>query len=186
MMDTLKKGYNIAKYNVKTLNDAGLFKIEHFKMFSIELIKPLNKELLNVPAMQQIFLAQTPELTSGFVFMNALAFWFEVLGSLFGLIFGRPIPLFIFEILYAYAVGYTLYWLVVHALGKDYKRVAIGLYVIYSLINIVQAVGALVLVLPPLFYFLKTCASLSCAYYAFKIRKMAAGATLLTDEDNER
>ena len=102
------------------------------------------------------------------------------------LIFGRPIPLFIFEILYAYAVGYTLYWLVVHALGKDYKRVAIGLYVIYSLINIVQAVGALVLVLPPLFYFLKTCASLSCAYYAFKIRKMTAGATLLTDEDNER
>jgi hypothetical protein len=108
---------------------------------------------------------------SGFVFMNALAFWFEVLGSLLGLLFGRPIPLFVFEILYAYAVGYVLYWLVTEAVGRDYKLYAAMLYTIYSLINVVQAVSAMALILPPVFYFLKTLASLSCGYYAFKIRE---------------
>jgi hypothetical protein len=115
--------------------------------------------------------------------MNALAFWFEVLGSAFGLLLGRPVALFLFEVLYAYSVAYVLYWLVVHADGKDYKLVAICLYVLYSLINIVQAVGTLVLVLPAVFYFLKTCASLSCAYYAFKIRDNTMGSTQLQDPE---
>lgn len=115
--------------------------------------------------------------------MNALAFWFEVVGSVFGLLFGRPLALFIFEVLYAFAVGYTLYWLVVQAPGSEYKLVAIGLYVIYALINMVEAMGSLVLVIPPLFYFLKTCASLTCGYYAFKIWDMTRGATVLQDEE---
>jgi hypothetical protein len=87
--------------------------------------------------------------------MNALAFWFEVLGSSCGLLLGRPVPLFVFELAYAFSVAYVLYWLVVHASGKDYKLVAIGLYVLYSLINIVQAMGSLILIVPPVFYFLK-------------------------------
>lgn len=114
----------------------------------------------------------SPQL--GFIFMNALAFWFEVAGSTLGFVLGRPLPLFVFEVLYAFAVGYVLYWLVIHAEGRDYKFAAICLYVIYSLINIVQAVGALVLILPAVFFFLKTLASLSCALYAFKLRELGA------------
>ena len=115
--------------------------------------------------------------------MNALAFWAEVLGSLLGLLFGRPIPLFVFEILYAYSVGYVLYWLVTEANGRGYKLCAIGLYVVYSLINIVQAVSSMVLILPPVFYFFKTLFSLSCAFYAFKIwRETPADAIQLTDD----
>ena len=118
--------------------------------------------------------------------MNALAFWFEVLGSIFGLLLGRPIPLFIFELVYAFCVGYMLYWLVAHADGKDYKLVAICLYVVYSLINILEAAASIVLILPPLLFFFKTLASLSCAFYAFKIRETSAGAVALPDDDVEK
>lgn len=45
------------------------------------------------------------------------------------------------------------------------------LYVLYSLINTVAAFSSLVLIIPPVFYFLKTIASLCCAFYAFKIRE---------------
>ena len=35
------------------------------------------------------------------IFMNALGFWLEVGGSLIAFLFGRPIPLFIFEVRHA-------------------------------------------------------------------------------------
>ena len=175
------KAWEVTKVNFNTLKDAGLFKFEHVKVFAIELVKPLSK-VPNVKDLQEVTLAQQSDLTAGFVYMNALALWFEVIGSLFGLLLGNALPLFIFEILYAFAVGYVLYWLVVHAEGRDYKLVAIGLYVLYSLINIVAAVGAIILIVPAVFYFLKTIASLSCAFYAFKIRELSAGAIKLPDE----
>jgi len=183
--DAGRKAYNIAKANIEMLNEAGLFRWEHLKVFSVELIRPLSKELLNVPTMQATILAQGPDLTVGFIFMNALVFWFELLGSTFSFVLGRALMFFILEALYAYAVGYVLYWLVVHAVGKDYKLAAIGLYVLYSLVNIVQAVSSLVLILPPVFFFLKTCASLSCAYYAFKLREQTSGATQLADDADD-
>ena len=101
------------------------------------------------------------------------------------LLLGNALPLFIFEILYAYAVGYVLFWLVMYADGKDYKLVAICLYVVYSLINIVAAMSSLVLVIPAVFFFLKTIASLSCAFYSFKIREGTgpAGSVPLHDEE---
>lgn len=182
VVEGAKKGFDVVKANLAMLDDAGLFKFDYLKQFTIELVKPLSAELFNVAAMQQLVLAQAGDLNAGFVFMNALAVWFEVMGSIFGWLLGRPVPLFVFEVLYAYAVGYVLYWLVIHADGQDYKLVAIGLYVVYSLINIVAAVGSLVLVIPAFFFFLKTMASLSCAYYAFKIREQSKGAVQLPDE----
>lgn len=182
LTDGAKRVYAILQANVAMLDDAGLFQFDYLKMFTRELLQPISSELFNVVAMQQLVLAQATDLTAGFVFMNALAFWFEVLGSTFGLLLGNALPLFVFEILYAYAVGYVLYWLVVHAAGKDYKLVAICLYVIYSLINIVAAVGSLILVVPALFFFLKTIASLSCAFYTFRIRELTSGAVPLQDE----
>ena len=77
-------------------------------------------------------------------------------------------------------------WLVVKAAGNDFKLVAIGLYVIYSMINIIQAVVTLGLVLPPLFYLCKTVASLSCAYYAFKIEKITSGYAEMKGDDDFR
>jgi hypothetical protein len=62
LTDTLKKVYNIAKANLQMLNEAGLFKLDHVKVFSAELVKPLSKELFNVGAMQQIVLAKAPDM----------------------------------------------------------------------------------------------------------------------------
>lgn len=93
---------------------------------------------------------------------------------------------FFFEIIYAYLIAYLLYWLVVYAEGNDYKLYAIGLYVIYSMINIVQVQATLALILPPLFFFAKTVASLSCAHYAFLIEKAApSGGFSRLAEDEE-
>jgi hypothetical protein len=113
--------------------------------------------------------------------MNAVAFLLEVLGSLMALLMGRALAMFFFEIIYAYAVAYVLYWLVVLSRGNDYKLVAIGLYVIYSIINTIQFVTTLPLILPPVFFFGKTVASLCCAYYAFVIEKQTSGSTMLKD-----
>lgn len=64
--------------------------------------------------------------------MNAVAFFLELLGSLTALLLGRSLPLFFFELIYAYLVAYVLYWLVVlavpaNSVGNDYQLVAIGL-----------------------------------------------------------
>ena len=93
--------------------------------------------------------------------MNAVAFFLEIIGSLFALLLGRSLFLFFFEIIYAFLVAYVLYWLVICALpasgaGNDYQMVAIGLFVIYSIINTIQAVTTLGLILPALFFFCKT------------------------------
>jgi len=171
------------KANIRTLNEAGLFKAEHAVAFTKELALPFDQQNFSVPAIQSTLLAQLEEkdLTRGFTVMNAVAFFLEVLGDLTALLLGRALPLFIFEIVYAFCVAYVLYWLVVHAEGNDYKLVAIGLYVVYSIINTIQAVVTLPLIVPPFFFLCKTIASLCCAYYAFKIEKRTAGATMLTD-----
>ena len=93
--------------------------------------------------------------------MNAVAFFLEIIGSLFALLLGRSLFLFFFEIIYAFLVAYVLYWLVICAVpasgaGNDYQMVAIGLFVIYSIINTIQAVTTLGLILPALFFFCKT------------------------------
>jgi hypothetical protein len=62
LQDNLKKGYNIAKANVQILNEAGLFKMDHIKVFTVELVKPLSPELFNVAALQQIILAQASDM----------------------------------------------------------------------------------------------------------------------------
>lgn len=176
--------WETTKANFVSLKEAGLFKMEHAVSFTKELALPFDKENFSVPAMQALILAQKegPELTKGFTIMNAVTFYLEVLGSLLALLLGRALPLFIFEIVYAFVVAYVLYWLVVQAVGNDYKLVAIMLYVVYSIINTIQAVTTLVLIVPPLFFFCKTIASLCCAYYAFKIEKLTAGASVLKDE----
>ena len=162
------------KSNFFFLKEAGLFKFEHVLAFSGALKMPFEPENFNVPTIQATLLARTDDLIRGFTIMNGLAFLLEVLGDLTALLLGRALPLFIFNVVYAFMVAYGLYWLVVHPSGNDFKLVAIGLYVIYSMINIVQCVVTFALVIPPLFYIGKTVASLCCAYYAFKIEKLSA------------
>jgi hypothetical protein len=175
--------FEVTRANFATLKEAGLFKLDHAITFSKELTLPFEKENFSVPAMQATLLAHTDDRIRGFTIMNALAFIREVIGDLIALLLGRSITLFAFEIVYAFLVAYVLYWLVVHAEGNDYKLVAIGLYVIYTIINTIQAVVTLGLIVPPFFYMCKTVASLCCAYYAFKIEKLTAGATLLKESD---
>lgn len=184
VQDTAVAAWETTKANVGALKEAGLFKLEHVTAFTKELILPFEKENMNVPEIQSLILARVPDgkLIRGFTIMNAVAFFLEVLGDLMALLLGRALPLFIFEIVYAFLVAYVLYWLVVHAEGNDYKLVAIMLYVVYSIINTIQAVVTMVLIVPPLFFFLKTGASLCCAYYAFKIEKRTSGSTILKDE----
>jgi len=174
------QAWDTTKANFSTLKDAGLFKLDHVMTFSKEMAMPFDKENFSVPAIQSTLLAKTSDLVKGFTIMNAVAFILEVLGDLTALLLGRALPLFIFNIVNAYLVAYVLYWLVVHADGNDYKLVAIGLYVIYSIINTIQVVTTLGLILPPLFYLLKTVASLSCAMYAFKIEKLTSTAGFAT------
>ena len=176
--DAARRTYSIVMANIQLLDDAGLFRFAHLSTFTTELGTPITSDLFNVAAMQERVLAQSSDLTEGFIFMNALAFWFEVLGSLCEWVLGTSQWLVLFQILYAFAVGYVLYWLVVHAEGKDYKLVAIGLYVLYSIINAISAVRQAWLVVPAIFLSLKTIASLSCAYYAFRIREQSAYAPL--------
>jgi len=140
----------------------------------------------SVAYVQSIMLAQTMDLNKGFICMNAVAFFLELLGSLCALLLGRSIWLFSFELIYAYLVAYVLYWLVVlavpaNSVGNDYQLVAIGLYVLYSIINTLQAFTTLGLILPPLFFFAKTISTLCCAYYVFKIEKGTSGATMLKE-----
>lgn len=188
VMDFLHKCKDAAYANYVTLEKAGLFKFENIKVYSAELATPFTLfwENQSVAYVQSILLAQTMDLNKGFICMNAVAFFLEVLGSLAALLLGRSLPLFFFEIIYAYLVAYILYWLVVLAVpassvGNDYQLVAIGLYVVYSIINTIQGVTTLGLILPPLFFFSKTIATLSCAYYVFKIEKGSSGATMLKE-----
>ena len=180
--DAARRTYTIVKANIQLLDDAGLFRFAHLSTFTTELGKPITTDLFNVAAMQERVLAQPTDLTEGFIFMNALAFWFEVLGSLCNWVLGTSEWLVLFHILFAFAVGYVLYWLVVHAEGKDYKLVAIGLYVLYSIMNAISAVRQAWLVVPAIFLSLKTIASLSCAYYAFSIRERGMGAEQLPED----
>merc|ERR1740138_1300658 len=171
--------WEVVKANAMTLNSAGLFKLDHVIAFSKDLATPIDQKYLAISMIQATLLARIHDLKDGFTVMNATVFFLEVMGSLAAWLLGRSLILFIFEILLALCVAYVLYWLVIHAEGNDYKLVAIGLYVIYSIINMVQAVTTLVLIVPPIFFFLKTIASLSCAFYAFKIEKMISGSTIL-------
>ena len=85
----------------------------------------------------------------GFICMNAVYFFLEIIGSLFALLLGRSLFLFFFEIIYfpvACALWHhlrcTRFWP-----GNDYQMVAIDLFVIYSIINTIQAVTTLGLIL---------------------------------------
>ena len=176
--------WEVVKANVLALSDAGLFKLDYVMAFSKDLILPFEKENMSVPKVQSLLLAKVDDLKKGFIVMNAVTFFLEVLGNLMAFLLGRGMFLFGFDLLYAFAVAYVLYWLVICASGNDYQLVAIGLYVIYSMINIIQAVVTLPLIIPPLFFFAKTIASLCCAYYAFKIEKMT-GFTALKEEGVE-
>jgi len=179
--------WEATKTNVQTLNEAGLFKLEHAMAFGKELALPFEPQNFSVAAIQSILLGRLADddLKRGFTIMNAVAFFLEVFGDLTALLLGRSLPLFVFEIVYAFLVAYVFYWLVVHADGHDYKLVAIGLYIIYALINMVQSVVTLALIVPPFFFFCKTVASLCCAFYAFKIEKLHGGKgfAMLKDDD---
>lgn len=175
----------VVKANFSTLQEAGLFKSENAITFAKELGTPFDKANFDVAAVQSILLAKTNELFKGFTIMNAVAFLLEVLGALCAWMLGGSVVLFCFEIVWAFSVAYVLYWLVVCADGNDYKLVAIGLYVIYSIINTVQALSAFSLILPGIFFMAKTVALLCCAVYAFKIEKLTAGATMLKDDGIE-
>jgi len=186
--DAGMKAWEVIKTNFLKLKDAGLFNGEHIVAFAKDLMAPINNELITPAGFQSILLAQTPDLKRGFICMNALALYLEVVGSLAALLLGRSLPVFFFALVYAVTVAYVLYWLVVCAESNEYKLVAIGLFVIYSLINLVQAMSALVLIVPAIFFFCKMIASLCCAYYAFEIeRNPTAGANhiRLKEEDVE-
>ena len=173
------------KASLAKLGDAGLFKLDNLLTFSKDLAAPINAEYVTPEGFQTILLARTPDLTHGFICMNAVAFFLEVLGDLFALLLGSGLFSFTFALVWAYVVAYVLYWLVVLAEGNDYQIVAIGLFAIYSIINTVQAVTSLALIIPPIFYLLKTVATLTCAYYAFKIEKNTSGATRLPDTKDD-
>jgi len=190
VMEFLNKCKDVCAANYATLAKAGLFKLDNFKAFTMELSFPFTMFMENksVAYVQSIVLGQTMDLNKGFICMNAVAFFLEVLGSLAALLLGRSMWLFFFEIIYAYLVAYVLYWLVICAVpatsvGNDYQLVAIGLYVIYSIINTLQAVTTLSLILPALFFFCKTISTLACAYYVFKIEKGSSGSTMLKDDE---
>lgn len=173
------------KKNLVVLQEAGLFKGENALTFAKELATPFDKANFDVAVVQSILLAKTNELFKGFTIMNAVAFLLEVCGALTALLLGGSWVLFSFELVWAFSIAYVLYWLVVCADGNDYKLVAIGLYVIYSIINTVQALSAFALVIPGIFFMCKTVALLCCAVYAFKIEKLTAGATMLKDDGVE-
>lgn len=191
-MTFLNQCKDVMAANYATLEKAGLFKFDNFKAFTMELSFPfvMFMENRSLAYVQSIVLAQTTDLNKGFICMNAVAFFLEVLGSLAALLLGRSLFLFFFEIIYAYLVAYVLYWLVISAVpastvGNDYQMVAIGLFVIYSIINTIQAVTTLGLILPALFFFCKTISTLACAYYVFKIEKGTSGASQLRDPHEE-
>ena len=58
-----KELWGIIVANFLILKDAGLFRLEHVKAYSVELVKPLSKELMNSEEIKKIVLVQTPELT---------------------------------------------------------------------------------------------------------------------------
>lgn len=185
-VEMARQSWDTTKENVAMLKDAGLFKLEYVMAFSKEMALPFDKENFSVSAIQSLLLAKMgdAQLEKGFTIMNAVAFILEVCGDLFALLFDRSLVLVCFEIVYAYLVAYVLYWLVVCAPpGPDYKLVALGLFVIYAIINTIQVVTTLGLIVPPIFYFAKTIASLCCAFYAFKIEKLTTGAEILKDDD---
>lgn len=178
--------WEILKDTFATLRAAGLFKLDHAKSFAVELALPFDSQNFSVSALQGLLLANTAdvaELIRRFTIMNGVAFYLEVLGDITALLLNRPLPLFIFQIVYAIFVAYVLYWLVVKANANAYVLVAIGLYVVYSIINTIQAVVTLGLIVPAFFYMCKTVASLCCAYYAFKLEKLGKFERLHDEED---
>jgi len=153
--------------------------------FAKDLLLPFDAANFSVAQVQALLLARLgdEDLKRGFKVMNAVVFFLELLGNLTAFLLGRGLTFLIIEFVYALLVAYGLYWLVVCVEGQDYKLVAIGLFVIYSMINTIQAVVTLALIIPAFFFFCKTVGSLSCAYYAFKIEKLKYG--ILQDDGVE-
>jgi small-conductance mechanosensitive channel len=182
------KALDWTKTQFTTLKDAGLFKGEHMLSFAKDLAAPLDPSMLTPAGFQATALAAGSDvqtLSRGYIAMNAIVLFLEIIGNLISLLLGVALPIFFLELFYALTVAYLMYWLVVCSEGPDYKLIAIGLYVIYTMINLLQAMGSLVLVVPALFFFCKVVASLICALYAFKIEKLGGSTPYgaLKEED---
>merc|ERR1711865_1100045 len=92
---------------------------------------------------------------AGFIFMNTLALWMQLLGSIIGWLFGDSVATLISWSLFSYLLAYVLYFAVVVSQRATLMGWAIGGYALYAV---------------------KPLACGYCAFYAYQIRERISGA----------
>merc|ERR1711957_478151 len=153
---------------------AGLFETANFKAFNSSLVHIINDvkgEVSNVQggtttASQAVLnaLAFKPNAPdAGFIFMNTLALWMQLLGSIVWSIF-------------SYLLAYVLYFAVVVSQKATLMGWAIGGYALYAVMNALHTVSSLIFIIPPVLYGVKTLACGYCAFYTYQIRERISGA----------
>lgn len=177
-----KSSFNEAK-------EAGMFKLESLTAF--------NKDVVNVfatikgdvervtggqvtaqEAIMKALAFKPNDPQPGFIFMNSVALWMEVFGSTLSWVFTGfvGLPFFLSTVLFSYIVAYTLYFSVVLSNKPNLMGLAVIGYAIYALLNAMSVVGSLILIIPPVFYGLKTLACGYCSFYAYQLKDKLAGA----------
>lgn len=182
VLDKGRNSFNEAK-------EAGMFKMESLTAF--------NKEAVNVVATIKADVERTSrgETTAreaimkavsfrpndpqpGFIFMNSVALWMEVFGSVLAWVFTSfsGLPYFLSTVLFSYIVAYSLYFSVVLSNKPNLMGVAVLGYALYAVLNAMSTIGSLILIVPPIFYGIKTLACGYCAFYAYQLKDKFAGA----------
>merc|ERR1719502_1512494 len=145
-----KSSFNEAK-------EAGMFKLESLTAF--------NKDVVNVFATIKGDVERVTggQVTAQEAIMKALAFKPN-----------DPQPCFLSTVLFSYIVAYTLYFSVVLSNKANLMGLAVIGYAIYALLNAMSVVGSLILIIPPVFYGLKTLACGYCSFYAYQLKDKLA------------
>mmetsp|Transcript_27346 Transcript_27346/g.64569 ORF Transcript_27346/g.64569 Transcript_27346/m.64569 type:complete len:217 (-) Transcript_27346:143-793(-) len=186
-LDAGKKALATAKTAASEAQQAGLFESANFKAFNSSLVHIINDvkgEVSNVQggtttASQAVLnaLAFKPNAPdAGFIFMNTLALWVQLLGSVIGWLFGDSVATLISWSLFSYLLAYVLYFAVVVSQRATLMGWAIGGYAVYAVMNALHTVSSLIFVIPPILYGIKTLACGYCAFYAYQLRERISGA----------
>jgi len=168
-------------------HEAGMFKGESIASFNKDLInivstvkEDVNKVKANETTAQAAIMAalsfKPSDPEKGFIFMNSLAMWMEVFAGFFSWLLSASTAKLVSMLICSYLIAYVLYFCVVLSNRTNLMGLAIVGYGIYALLNALNTMGSLILIVPPVFYGIKTLACGYCAFYAYQLRDKINGA----------
>jgi hypothetical protein len=187
-LETSRKGMEIAKKEWDEAAAAGLVEVDNFKSFNMVLKEPIVdamaiKETSVQSKLTAMLMAKPDDTEWAFSFMNTTALVMEVAGSLLSFLFHKNFIYCLIAILASYLVAYVMNWAVVQSKSAKYMLFAIVFEVFYCVLNIFSFFSTLILIIPPVFYLVKSLTNLYCAYFASQLRNRIKDAMPLGDEE---